>query len=85
MTVRGISGINQVTAPAVDVHLNALPGDVHHTAPQIGLPIPRPVMGEAFHRCQVVVVIPGSIGIINAVFRKEILVVIKGQRAMILG
>jgi len=60
----GIIGIGQVTAPGIDMNLNAIPRNVHHAAPQISFAVAVPVVRESLHGRQVVVVIPRPIWII---------------------
>ena len=81
----GIIRVDEMPSPTIDMHLNAIPGDVEHTAPQISLAVTVAVVGEAFHRSQVVIMVPGFIRIVHPVFIKEVFVVVKRQRAVILG
>ena len=74
-----------MAAPGVDVHLDALPADINHAAPQVGFAVAVPVVRQPLHGGQVGVVIPGGIGVVHAIAVEEVFVVVERQAAVILG
>ena len=71
-------------APTIHMDLYSIPVNVHHAAPQIGFAVAIAIVGEHFHRLQVIIMIPGTIRVIDVILVKQIFVVIQGEGAVIL-
>ncbi len=82
---RWIIGIYQVSAPAIDVYLDTCPADVGHAAPEINLAVAVAVVSKAFHRREIIIVIPTRVGIVYLVLVEHVSVIVQRESAVILG
>ncbi len=73
-----------MAVPAVDVHLDTFPTHVEHAAPEIVLPGSRRGLFDVRHGQQVVVVGPCAGGVVKLKAIKDILVIEKGEGAVVL-
>ena len=63
--------------------LDPVPGKVKDAAPQVDPAIRVAIVGQVFHRLQIVIVIPRAVRIIHMILVEQVFVVVKGQRAVI--
>ena len=83
--VRRVGRVDEVAAPPVDMHLDALPGDVDHAAPDAGGARRVRAQGHPLHGFVVVAVGPRAVGIVHPFGVEHVFVVVECQRAVVLG